>query len=140
MKLHYGNMWDVPADLYFVTSNSYIKKDGSLTMGVGAALEAAQKYSTLPMIAGTTIAHLTEYHVRFFKEFPIGLFQVKKHWRDDADFDLISNSTRMLIYFARSYNGTIVLNFLGIGAGNLDRSDVLVILKSLPDNVIVCER
>ena len=39
MRIVKGNLWDSKDSLILVTGNSYIRKDGTLVMGRGAALE-----------------------------------------------------------------------------------------------------
>jgi hypothetical protein len=139
MKLLQQDLWSVDADLIFVTSNSTIKKDGSLVTGKGAALQAAQRYSMLPIVAGKHISHLEEYYLKIFPQFNIGLLQTKLHWKDQASYYLTCLSISYLKEFARYYCGTIACNFPGIGLGGLKRSEVLPIIETLPNNVTICE-
>lgn len=140
MILHKGDLWHYPADLYFVTTNSYITKNKELVMGRGAALQAKNKYPELPKVAATTIQHLGYYGLRIFPQWKIGLFQVKYNWSNPAQLRLIRNSANDLFDFAQWFYGIIVLNFPGIGNGQLNRADVLPLIEILPDNVIVCEQ
>lgn len=43
MKLVYGNLWNSDCEINAVTTNSFIRSDGSLVMGRGAALQASQR-------------------------------------------------------------------------------------------------
>lgn len=140
MILIFGDMWHTSADLKLVTTNSYVRKDGALVMGRGAALQAKEKYPDLPYIAGATIKHMNRYGLRIFPQYNTGLFQVKYSYSDDASLELIDFSTNMLCALAHVYCGTIVLNFPGIGNGRLSRDDVMPIVKRLPDNVLLIQQ
>lgn len=151
MKIGKGNLWDQEgkSDLLLVTSNSYIRKDGTLVMGRGAALEASKRYPKVPELAGKHIKHyarhLGEYLLitktsgpSLLFEWPerFGLFQVKRHFRDAADPELIRRSTTALIHLIRSSEiRRIDMNFPGIGLGGLPMNKVLPIVEDLPDCV-----
>lgn len=47
-----GNMWDIEADAYCITTNMIVKRDGSLVMGGGVARQAADRFPTLPTLWG----------------------------------------------------------------------------------------
>src|SRR4051812_18306104 len=92
-----------------VTTNSFIAQNQKLVMGRGAALELAQRKPQFPFQAGRYIAntcgHLGKYG--WFsspgddgKRF--GCFQVKYHWRDRADLDLIRFSVDALNNWIRN--------------------------------------
>ena len=155
MKIVKGSLWDSTDDLILVTCNSYIKKDGSLVMGRGAALEMKMKYPNIDKDFGNILSykydgvpeHLT-YGVTLVCGFPylntqpelemgivskklFGVFQVKYHYKDDANLDLIRFSTEMLC----GIFGKASMNFPGIGFGHLQYKDVLPIVEKLPDNV-----
>lgn len=139
MQVVHHDMWTYPADIRIVTTNSYINKLGELVMGRGAALEAKTRYPDLPKMAGKVIRHMSDYGVLYFPTLRIGLFQVKRHWRDDADLSLIHESAFWLHMFAQCVSGTIVLNYPGIGNGRLPEHEVEREIRDLPDNVIVCK-
>lgn len=66
------------------------------------------------------------------------LFQVKYHWADDADLNLVKFSTSMLKDWATARPQRLfALNFPAIGNGRLSPKDVLPIVDTLPDNVHV---
>jgi hypothetical protein len=136
----YGNMFDHVGDydLFLVTTNSYIKKDGTLVMGRGAAKEAAKKWPHLPKALGDTILPLGTYGVRVTDDHSssptrLGAFQVKRHWHDNANLDLIALSCIKLTEYGEI---KIALNFPGIGNGGLDQEKVKPILdRILPSNI-----
>ncbi len=159
MQIAYSNLWESKADIYAITTNSFIKNNGELVMGRGAALEAKNQYSRLAYEAGERIlqmcGHLGEYNwfdisrvlpsgcmydIRDGKALRLvhifGMFQVKYHFKDKADLDLIYRSTLILKNQAqRMPYAKIAMNFPGIGNGGLSIDQVLPIVQILPDNV-----
>jgi hypothetical protein len=152
MNIVKGELFDSKDDILLVTTNSYLRKDGALLMGRGAALQLAIKYPKLRYIFGKMIKyyskHLGEYNVLLATEmggelsvkFPIyGIFQVKYHFSDPADLGLIGRSVGFLIKLQRNNtvykNKKVSMNFPGIGFGQLKYEDVLPIVTMLPDNV-----
>jgi len=153
MKLKKGDMWSAldHADLFLVTTNAMVRKDGALVMGRGIAREAATRYTQLPYEAGKwlKVSGLQRSFYGVLRPYPqldhpmhkLGLFQVKFHWADDASLDLIANSTQVLrdLIEEEGYED-VHLNFPGIGNGRLSYSDVLPVVKHLPDAVTLWTR
>jgi hypothetical protein len=145
-----GDMWQHynKADLFLITTNSFIKADGELTMGAGIAKEAKERFPSLPLQAGNIVkqycGHLGKYGLYVSKHWPatkLGLFQTKFHWRDSADIDLIKRSVTMLDFWLIGRDDkTVCFNFPGIGNGGLDRDIVKPLLDVLPSNVFIFER
>jgi hypothetical protein len=157
MKLVKGNLWDSRDDLILVTCNSYIKKDGALVMGRGAALEMKTKFPKIDYRFGKMInyysKHLGYYGVFILdpnagpaeyvpSEQKLGIFQVKYHFKDKADLLLIKMSTRELVrdFYKYSFLHTVSMNFPGIGYGGISREDVLPIIEGLSDQVTIYEK
>ena len=68
-------------------------------------------------------------------------FQTKRHYRDNSPIDLVSKSMNRLKFLATVFEDSIFgLPFPAINNGGLNREDVLPMLFSLPDNVLVFER
>lgn len=136
-----GNMWDVfeQAELFLITTNSTVTKDGRLVMGAGIAKQAKLKYRGLDKKMGTAVlkacGNLGEYNL-LFGQGKLAGFQVKYYWGDNADLDLIQRSTNKLLELPEMI---IHLNFPGIGNGKLDRTKVYDIIKVLPDNITIWE-
>lgn len=139
-------MWDVynRTDLFCITTNSYIKQDRSLAMGKGIALEATRRIPGIAKEFGRRITHLSNYGLIIWErpgQQSIAAFQVKRHFRDKADLNLIDMSTKQLIKIATKYpSARFDLNFPGIGNGELPRHLVLPIIRQLPDNVYIWEK
>jgi hypothetical protein len=142
-----GDMFqDTDVHALFVTSNSYVKLGGKLTMGAGAAKQLAERYPQLPEALGTKLfsKHMLAYHLCMLplqKEYYslVGLFQTKYHWRDRSNLELIAESTQQLAYFADMFYGNIALNYPGIGLGGRTKQEVQPIIDILPRNVWVYE-
>ncbi len=152
-KFQTGNMWDVwdDADLFLITTNSFIRKNSQLTMGRGMAFDAALRDKQMALYFGRELKkadmHLKVYGLFIPSLWPHrreGAFQTKLHWQDRADTDIIIESTRQLFVWAETHNGdspkNIHLNFPGIGYGGLDRKKVLPIVEILPNNVTIWEK
>ena len=144
MKFMFGNMLEAiePGPVYLVTTNSYIRKDGALVMGRGAARQLAGMFPKLPYALGERIEHLGEYNVGVLTDTATGLslgaFQVKFNFADEADLDLIKRSVAELTQVATERSDrTFHLNYPGIGNGKLSIDDVEHLLEPLPDNVMV---
>jgi len=132
----------VQGDIYLVTTNSYIRKDGALVMGRGAAKQLATMFPNLPFELGKRIEHLGEYNVGVLTQtndskLSLGAFQVKYNFADAADLDLIGRSVDELHRLAVEDGRVFHVNFPGIGNGRLTYDSVLPLLASLPDNVCV---
>jgi hypothetical protein len=150
MKIKVGNLFDSKDMFIFVTANSYITTKGDLVMGRGAALELATRYPDLKSEFGSIIkewcGHLGVYgtlvipvyneHSTLDNRQTYGIFQVKKHFKNLAELDLIKISADML----NKNPLTISMNFPGIGNGGLKAKDVLPIIEFLDDNVTVYVR
>ena len=147
-----GNMWEAVKynGLWtaLVTTNSFVRKDGCLVMGRGAAKQMAERWSFVPRIAGhmiqRNVGHLGKYGVMLIPkeltdDVTLGLFQVKYGWMEDADLELIEYSVDVLCSMTVIRRNPIALNFPGIGNGKLKREDVLPIVDILPENVHIFE-
>lgn len=147
MIYKFGNMLETirPGDIYLVTTNSYIRKDGALVMGRGAAKQLADKYPGLPYKLGDAIqrscGHLGEYNTGVLTDkatnVSLGAFQVKYHFADEADLELIQRSVIELTQVAVQDGRIFHVNFPGIGNGRQALEHVEPLLGMLPDNVNV---
>jgi hypothetical protein len=158
MKIVIGELFDSTDPIILVTTNSFIRKDGGLVMGRGAALQLKTLVPKIDYSFGKMIKyyskHLGEYNVLLMNPYidlggymsifqHYGIFQVKYHYKDMADLELIKRSTDKLIEIMHKfpYNGLpISMNYPGIGFGQLFREEVYPIIKNLPDNVTIYER
>lgn len=142
-----GNMLNniQDCDVALITTNSFIKKDGRLVMGRGIAKQVRDTYEDIDLSFGESIVNrnkvMKDYLIADNKKHPkIMAFQVKYHWFEKADLDLIKNSTNCLKEWAeRAPDCEFFLNFPGIGNGQLSRDVVLPIVELLPNNVTIWE-
>jgi len=152
MQLRKGDMFQHKADVLLVTANSYVTHNGVLVMGRGAAKQANDLYQCAEhfgWLVNDTIGHKARQRYGVIMGDPgcynpecpywLGIFQVKYHWRDEADLKLIEYSALKLTQLAIPDEFKISLNFPGIGNGRLRREDVLPLLEGLPGNVTVWE-
>lgn len=146
MQHKFGNMLAgiVPGDVYLVTTNSFVRRDGALVMGRGAAKQLALLYPILPFQLGRRIqascGHLGEYNIGVLTNgsgVSLGAFQVKFNFADEADLELIQRSADELHRIACEDGRVFHVNFPGIGNGRLSIDDVMPIVETLPDNVNV---
>jgi len=78
MREVFGNLWDF-AGIVAITTNGFVKKDGSCVMGRGCAREAAARFPTLPFQLGRKI-RAEGNHVFYFPEYKLLSFPVKHVW------------------------------------------------------------
>lgn len=118
------------------TTNSYIRRDGAVVMGRGAAKRMASLYPWIPKRFGERITHLGFYG--YLEIDGLGAFQVKKHFKDNAEIELIAYSCGMLSGWAYRHPETEYhMNYPGIGNGRLKPEQVEKYILMLPDNVHV---
>ena len=139
MKRRVGDMltYFVECDWCFITTNGSLKSNGALVMGAGIARQVRDRWPGIDKVCGAAVkASAQPYGLLLGKK--MGLFQVKYHWKQPAQLELIEYATIKLRMLAESQPGKVIfLNFPGIGYGGLSQSDVLPIIAQLPDNVIV---
>ncbi len=157
MRLQQGDIWTAledPRAVICVPANSFIRKNGELTMGAGFALAAAQHYPHLARQAGFALGfsglHLRRFGFRIVTNSPktdgkptyVGLFQTKLHFKDPSSVDLIAESTDQLRQYALKgkHHTVLHLPFPGVGLGGLAEAEVMPILEDLPDNVVIWTR
>jgi hypothetical protein len=136
LRLRYEQAWSLP-DVYLFTANNVRTKAGKLVMGAGAAKAVRNAYPgidlRIPVDALVTYAEVKPGSGQW-----IGRFQVKHHWKDAAELELIKRSSQLLSSHAKQRpNVQFHLNAPGVGNGQLLWADVDPLLQILPDNVSV---
>ncbi len=140
--LDYSTPWTLP-DVYLFTGNPIIKKNGAIVMGRGAAKQVRDSYPGIDAKLGNHVARsnapstgLAFVPINEEARQIIGWFQVKHHWMEPADLDVITNATASLVDLANLRQDiTVHMNFPGIGNGRLSEEEVLPVLYHLPNNV-----
>jgi hypothetical protein len=98
----FGDIWKLAVGhILCVTTNGFIKRNGSAVMGRGIALQASQRYPSLPRMLGERIA-LAGNHVHsfgWFGPYKILTFPTKHNWFEKSDLDLIKRSAEELLEF-----------------------------------------
>lgn len=141
-KLDYGRPWSLP-DVYLFTGNPAITGRGKLVMGRGAARDVRDTYPGVDLLLAQVMPTIvsTGNHlawVTLAKRQVLGWFQVKHHWNEPADLQLIRHSATELHALATLHSDRVFhLNAPGIGNGRLAWGDVRQVLEALPDNVRV---
>jgi len=142
-----GDMWSVweESDLFLVTTNGSLKRDGALVMGRGIAREALDRFPGLDLVLGKAIGRSgREYGLLVSPRWPaakLGAFQVKLRYWDDATPELIRLSTEMLLEWLEEHpDARVDLNFPGIGYGRLSPDVVRPIIEVLPPNVYIWQK
>lgn len=148
MKFEKGNMFEDATGPIFVTTSSFILADGSLMMNRGAASDCAIKHPEIARKFGTLARKygimkknkLGNNFIRFGclydPELKVGVFQVKYHFKDDVDLELIRYSASILAGISRCV-GTVNMNFPGCGYGDVERRHVIETLDDILDREAV---
>ena len=140
-----GNMFDVmdEVDHFIITTNAIVKRNGGLVMGAGIAKQIRDMNPGVDKVCGNCVRQFSDrtqfYGVILGVYGKLGIFQVKYHFKDAADLDLITRSAEELAHHASEVGQhyTYALNFPGIGNGKLAYDQVKPIMDILPDNVHV---
>lgn len=130
----------------FVTTNGFIKNDGTAVMGRGNAAQAVRVFReeydlNLPELLGRSLKMKGNVVSRLTDQ--LYSFPVKHHWADRASKTLIKQSVERLKQIIQEDNDKdriYVLPRPGCGNGNLKWKYVKPLLESLPDSVwIICD-
>lgn len=148
MKFAYGEIWDMDGDILCITTNGFIKKNGSGVMGAGIAGQAQDRYPKLPVLLGEKLKKLGN-HVQplVMHTTPKGtnqglvMFPVKHVWYENADIELIKRSAKELIAEADEYNWQrVLLPCPGCGNGKLSWDEVIPVLAKMLDDRFILVR
>lgn len=134
-----GNIWDFAERHHVaVTTNGIVKRDGTLVMGKGIALEAKQKWPKLPYILGQHVK-VNGNRVLYIAEYKLFSFPTKEDYRNNSSLSLIAKSAVELVEICDRFGiNTVYLPKPGCGCGNLRWYDVYdVISKILDDRFVV---
>lgn len=129
-----GDFWKYPAHIKCITTNATRKKDRSIVMGRGLALECARFYPCAPYLLFDRIHHRGNVVSRLFTEHGIQYysFPVKQNYWEKASVDLIKASLEQIREIAGK--SEVLLPRVGCGNGGLSWVDVKPICEYLPDN------
>ena len=143
MFLIKGNLWTLPAHIVCLTTNGFVKKDGSCVMGRGCAKEAKELWPGLDFYLGRLII-ANGNHVQVLRDDPqrhVVSFPVKHNWWEEADLDLIEQSCQELQGVVNSYEEDYNIRraFVALprpvcGNGKLEWKDVKPICEKYLDD------
>lgn len=148
MRELYTNLWSYwrkPGYVICITTNGFVKANGDAVMGRGCAAECVK---LLPFIQGTLGHHIKQHGnvagYLFTPDSPYGglaTFPVKHKWFEQADLELIKQSTAWLHNEATVNHPEwkYLLPRPGCGNGKLKYEDVRPLLINLPDNVAIVD-
>lgn len=130
----------VGKEIYMFTANSTLTQSGKLVMGAGTARVVRDTYNNIDKMFGNTIDDQEVFGVKFIQQGQqwIGAFQTKIHWQKESPLEVVRESTRQLKWYAeRRPDWNFHLPCPAINHGKRSLQEVLPLLESLPDNVIV---
>lgn len=128
MNVAYGNLWDMEADVYCVTTNGTVLDVGANIMGGGAAREAAARSQAggLPFVYGDLIKR-HGHHCYLIED--MVMFPTKETIEEDASLPTISRSLWELNLLWTIYKwDRILLPSPGTGLGGLPITEVDMML------------
>jgi hypothetical protein len=145
-----ANIWDFEADVKCITTNGFLKKDGTAVMGAGVAKQAKLLYPALPEIVGQVLKTVGNHVIPVYRAEDAWLFTfpVKDHWVEDAKITLIKRSAHELLDQVEEINTlrgdrkipllqTIALPRPGCGNGQLEWEVVKPVLEPILDDRFV---
>lgn len=128
-----------PGVVYVITTNGYVKNDGTAVMGRGVAKIAAIISPRLPSILGDLL--LSYGNKPYILPGGFVTLPVKHKWDEKADLDLIRDSLDGLWFLMRMYNRNkrMYLPRPGCGNGQLSWDVVKPVVENWnwPDSVTV---
>src|ERR1035437_6478879 len=105
MKEVIGNMFDMPADAYCITTNGIIKANGRAVMGAGVALSAVRRFPECDKFLANMIKEKSHQVGVFYIADNVDLisFPTKNNWKDPSDIKLIEKSANELMELIKKY-------------------------------------
>lgn len=137
-----GDIWKMDCEALCVTTNGFVRSDGSLAMGRGTARQARSLYPRFEYMAGGFVKRNGNVVQAIVEDMPNGrtifIFPVKHKWWEKADIVLIQNSCEQLMNIAETHNyKRILLPRPGCGNGGLKWDVVKPAIQDLLDERIV---
>ena len=135
------DLWTVAADVWVITTNGTVRRDGRAVMGRGCAYEATLWYPGIAAELGRLLATRGN-HVQWLPQYDLVALPVKHAWWQTADPALMLRSTQELVRLttAMGWRG-VAMPRPGCGNGRLAWADVQRIIAPLLDErFVVCSR
>jgi len=126
----HGDIWDYHDQGWIVIpTNLIVKSNGLAVMGAGLALQAAQRFPSLPRKLGEYLA-IGGHSVSYYPEYRLFCLPTKESWREKSSLSVITDGCSTLVTQARNIE-KVFLPKLGCGLGGLDWEDVKPVLERL---------
>lgn len=109
MRLLQGDMWSAfdQADLFLITTNGTLTRDGKLVMGAVVAKQARDRFPGQGAALGKAVEQAGErYGLPVSPRWPVaklGAFQTKAHLRERSSLELIAFATRTLLVWCEEH-------------------------------------
>lgn len=150
-----GNLFDLAADAYCITTNGFVTTQGANPMGRGCAAEAKARWPGIQMVLGHQIQNFGNHVFMLTDRNEAGewvlhtpgawtdhicpgaiiSFPTKEHWKDPSPIKLIERSAEELVGLAHAFAlETILIPRPGCGMGGLDWDEVRPMLHGILDD------
>lgn len=131
-----GDLWEIPADARAVTTNGTVMSNGELVMGGGCALEAAQRYPSMPKRLGYLVNHWGNHCYMLVEDDNLVLsFPTKGDVSKPSIPELIEQSAKEAVLHANEWHlNKVLIPRPGCGLGGLVWEDVRELLAPILDN------
>ena len=128
------DLWDPAYRWRAITTNGICKADGSLVMGRGVALAAAQRFPELPQVLGRAVQVVGNVpHV--LPWWGLVSFPTKYDWRYRADLELIRKSAELIrTLWDRFHYEPVLIPRPGCASGWLTWEKVRPVLEPIFDD------
>lgn len=92
MKEAKGELFETPSQCKIITTNGFVKKNGSLVMGAGCAKTFAEMYPEAPLLLGQCVQDWGNNPYLFKGDTLYITMPVKRNWFEKASLELIRAS------------------------------------------------
>ncbi len=144
------DIWSFKNDVKVITTNGNVKKDKNTlgyraVMGKGLALQAAQKFSNLPMLLSDNIMYYGKNKCFYFPQYKIITFPTKYNFWEKSDYNLIRDSMEELYKICCENDiHKVIFPHVGCSNGGLDwqivKNKIVDILEQLNIEFIIVRK
>jgi hypothetical protein len=139
MKQIRGDLWKLATTgTVCITTNGFVKRDGSAVMGRGCARQARDRYPGIDRVLGESLRHDGNHTHVLMQDGSLTIvsFPVKHYWHQPADPQLIARSAHELVELLDDHDlpQPCLLPRPGCGNGQLSWTDVEPLLADILDD------